>query len=183
MAYREIVIKGDEKIIKGFLVGYRAGKHAKRGLLFCEGLPIDTHHLREILHGHPHWEHIVAESSQHKAFVAAIGRVAHDLDLEIISDRRISKTYFEFRVETFARKVATSIKRFLGRPPAGVKVRHNVREHIDPDAKGVEMYSPVHDYKYAGDARAEGNIEALLRYHRKLDDHDFVEVHDIKIVN
>ena len=179
--YYELVIKGNGKLLKGFVRGYEIGKSIKSGLCFCEDRPINTHHLKETLTFRGDHLHLLCGARIRQGFLTAI-RKAEDLDFEIIADRRILKSSFEFEFETASRKVATDIRRRIRSLPAGLKiVDYEPNETIDPSAKGVEFYTPVHDYRFEGKGVIEGDLETLLAYHDKLTPNEFIQAEDIVI--
>ncbi|UCH84494.1 MAG: hypothetical protein JSW50_02035 [Candidatus Latescibacterota bacterium] len=181
VTYHELVIKGNGKLLRGFIRGYQLGKNIKRGLLFCQDYPINTHHLRHILTFRGDHLHIVCRARIRQGFLTAIEN-ASDLEFEVLSDEEILVASFEFEFETFNKKVASNIKRILRRIPAGLELRsYNPEETTDPDAEGVEIYSPVHDYTFKGKGSVAGDIEKLCAFHTKLDEHEFFEVKDIRL--
>jgi hypothetical protein len=180
LSYRELVIQGSEDALRGFLWGFSTAKNIRHGLIFCDDNPINTHHLREILKLHPNYQHVVTRAAYHKSLVAALK--ATPMAFKIVSDKAVRKASFEFEFETSNKDVARSIKRLLARPPAGSKVvDYKPREIMDPSAKGVELYSPVHDYVFSGKGRIEGNIEKLLEIYKKFSAHEFIETEHIDI--
>lgn len=180
-SYREVIVKGDDTLLRGFVWGFKAARKIKSGVLFCADHPIQTHHLREILTLHGNYVHLITSGQHHRAILAALKQAAH-LEFEVVSDKAIRKTYFDFKFQTFNRDVAAKLKRVLRRLPAGLKlVDFEPEETVEPSAKGVEFYSPVHDYCYEGTGKAQGEVEKLLRFHRALGEHVFIETEDIEV--
>jgi hypothetical protein len=179
--YRELVIKGDGKLLKGFLWGYKATKRVRSGLLICDDHPINTHDLQELLRLQTGREHLICTEGHHKSLIAAMQR-APELAFEIISDRPIVRSYFEFKFDTFSEKVASSLKRIVRRLPKDLELTgFQEKEDRRPGAAGVEIYAPAHHYHYHGGGIAEGDIEKLLSLQKKFAYHEFVEVKDITI--
>jgi hypothetical protein len=181
VTYYELVIKGNGKLLKGFVRGYEVAKNIKRGLLLCSNYPINTHHLKNILTFKGDHLHLICGVRVRPGFLAAIEQAA-DLDFEVVSDDEMHRTSFEFEFETFNKEVASDIKRILRTLPAGLEVVDFEREETtDPDAKGVEIYSPVHDYTFKGKGTVAGDVEKLCAFHAKLAEHEFFEVEDIRL--
>jgi hypothetical protein len=112
---------------------------------------------------------------------AAIAKAA-DLGFEVVSDEKISRTYFNFEFETVSRNAASRMKKLIASAPAGVRVSvYESVETVDKDARGVELYAPVHDYKFCGKGRTEGAFEALLSFRTALANNEFFEVGDILV--
>jgi hypothetical protein len=81
-----------------------------------------------------------------------------------------------------SRKIADDIKRRFRSIPAGLRlVGYEPEEIIDPSAEGVEIYTPVHDYRFVGNGVIEGDLETLLSCHEKLTSNEFIQVDDIVI--
>jgi hypothetical protein len=180
--YRELIVKGDDEILKGFLWGYKFAKNYKKGLLFCDDHPIDTHHIREVLSFHRNWEHVIASEKVYEGILAALKGASEKLKFEIMCDKVIRDAHFEFEFETFSRDVARDLKRTLKRMPVSLELYdYDAKEEIDPGARGTELYSPVHDYCFKGKGKVRGGVEALLAMHAKLDEHVFIETSKIKL--
>lgn len=181
VTYYELVIKGNRKLLKGFIRGYQVGRDIKSELYFCKDHPIKAHHLKEILTFRGDHIHLICTARTRRGIVSAV-RKAKDLEFELITDERLRKIYFEFDFETVSRKVAGQIKRIFSTLRSDLKLRgYKPKETIDEKAKGVEFYTPAHEYRFEGKGRVEGDIDSLLVFHKKLDDHDFIEIKDIVI--
>lgn len=181
VTYYELVIKGNAKLLKGFTRGYQIGRDIKSELYFCKDHPIKAHHLKDILTFRGDHIHLICTARTRKGLVSAI-RKAQDLEFELIADARVGKVYFEFKFETASRKVAGDIKRIFSNLRYDLKLKdYEPSEAIDERAKGVEFYTPAHEYRFTGRGRVEGDVSSLLALHEKLDRHEFVEVEDIVI--
>ena len=67
--------------------------------------------------------------------------------------------------------------------PEGVVLEgYETEETIDSEAKGSEMYSPVHEYDLRGKGRFHGPIEGIIVLGRRLDDQDFIHPDRIHLV-
>jgi len=179
VTYFELVIKGDAKLLKGFLRGYQIGRELKSELYFCADHPIKTHHLKEILTFRGGHVHIVCSANARRGIISAIQK-AKDLEFEPVADERLKKVYFDFEFETASRKVAGEIKRMFSTLKAGLKLTgYEPNESIDEEARGVEIYTPAHEYRFTGKGRIEGDLDALLGFHKKLDENDFIDADKI----
>jgi len=181
VTYYEIVVKGNAKMLKGFVRGYEIGSSIKSGLYYCADHPVDTRHLRDILTFHGDHIHLMCRTSVRQVFLAAIKRAA-DLDLELVSDVRVAGTSFEFEFDTVSREVASEIKKLVRTLPAGLElVGYDPKETVDEKARGTELYSPVHEYRFRGKGRIAGDFERLLSFHETLAANKFIEAGDITI--
>ena len=178
--YYEIVVKGDEKLVKGFIRGFELGCSLEGGFWLCGDHPIDTGHWERLrLHGHH--VHVVCTSAVRRSFLAAFAKAAES-GVEVVSDKKIARAWFEFEFDTYSRDVAASIKGILKTLPAGLQVlAYEPKETVDKKARGVELYSPVHEYRFEGKGRVEGDLEKLLAFHEKLEAIDFANTDKIHL--
>ena len=181
VTYHELVIKGNGKLLRGFIRGYQVAKNINKGLLLCKDYSVNTHHLKHILTFKGDHMHLICGARVAPALISAVEK-ASDLEFEVISDNEIHQTSFEFEYETFNKEVASDIKRIMRTLPTGLIVVNFEREETtDPEAEGVEIYTPVHDYIFKGKGTVEGDIEKLCTLHTKLGEHEFFEVEDIQL--
>jgi hypothetical protein len=166
--YHEIVVKGDEALLKGFVRGFEVGRSLKGGFWLAGDHPVDLGHLKDRgLRGH--CVHAICGAAVRKSVLNAISS-ATDCGFEILSDKEIVRAWLEFEFDTFSREAAASIKGILKNLPAGLRIlAYEPTETVDKDARGVELYSPVHDYRFEGEGRIEGDFEKLLSVRAKLD--------------
>lgn len=89
---------------------------------------------------------------------------------------------FEFRC--FSREIGAAIRSVVESDlPAGVILdEYTTDEDIDDDAKGAELYSPVHEYVASGRGRYHGPIDGIIVMARRLDDQDFIHPGRITLV-
>jgi hypothetical protein len=179
--YHEIVIKGDEELLRGFIRGFQIGRSIKGGIWLGRDHPIDKKHLRDILVFWGNQLHVICTAGARRSVIAAIEQVK-DLDFKIVSDKRIAKTYFTFDFDTFSRDAASKIKGLFDAIPADIRLLdYAPQEKIDEGAHGVELYSPVHEYQFRGKGRIEGDFETLLSFREKLAANEFIDVKEVEI--
>src|SRR5262245_37935827 len=83
-------------------------------------------------------------------------RIADGAELAIEARRGFASAEFEFRIETPSRDAAVELRRTLA-GWEGVEVE-DFREskEIDRESRGVEVYTPVHDFEYRATGRLSG---------------------------
>ena len=177
--YHEIVVNGDEKILKGFVRGFQLGRSIEGGFYLCGDHPIDDEHVRRLgLRGHS--VHIVATPAVRKSFLAAFAG-APECGFEVVTDRPILRASFGFTFDTYSREVASAIKGILKNLPAGLQLlSYEPSETVDQKARGVELYSPAHDYRFEGKGKIEGDFAKLLAVRAGLDAIEVVEAGKIR---
>jgi hypothetical protein len=112
-----------------------------------------------------------------------IRRIEADEHLRLERVREVRGASFAFEAEAYSHPVAEKIKKALHDDlPAGVSlVDGRESEERDPDAKGVELYSPAHDYTYRTSGRFTGTLPGIFELHLRLQDLDFVKEKALEI--
>ena len=91
------------------------------------------------------------------------------------------EAHFSFKAEAYSKAVADKIRHTLSSLPEGVTVEDLVlSEDRDPDAAGVELYSPAHEYVFRASGTVTGKIPGIQEMHRRLDELEFCEAGKIK---
>jgi len=179
--YHELIVKCDGEVLKGFIEGFITTKGIKSGVIIAREHGIETHHLRELLTMRGDYCHIVVAGRHHRSLVAAIAKTP-DISFEVVSDKEIANACFTFKFETFSRDVAKELKKTFAKLPTGLSlVDYEPKETIDPSGKGIEFYSPVHDYSFSGSGKVQGDITKLIRVHERMKDHVFIETKNIEL--
>lgn len=182
----EVVIEGLPEAGRGFLCGLRLGaghagylefppEHAPAGrslgdrLRGMVGLP--AHECRAIV-----------DQATRDRLVAVRERMESEAGLRLADEGRVRSASFPFRYQAFARRYGEEIRALLKGLPAGLSVDGgDPVETIDPDAKGLEAYSPVHDYEIRGEGAVAGRVDLVIEAHRRLAGHPLVHAGPIDI--
>ena len=172
-AWYEMVIEGREEDVRELLPGVATDGERpfwSEELDLQEGSISDR--IRELLGARTH--HLLfVPGTQAGPLVRAI-QGKDEIRLEHVWE--VSSGRFSFTAKAFSPEVAEKIKRALHGPlPSGVvlEARDEV-ENVDPDAKGVELYSPVHDYTYRCHGNFSGTPPGIFEIHRTIQALDFV---------
>lgn len=180
--YYEFVLDGDEKIARAYVEGFLKGKNIRSGVFFCKDHPIRSeHHILGIqfIHGHTH---MICLAGIRAAVRSAVKRAPEGLSLKLSSERAIRAIAFTFKFETAAKDIGAQLKKLFHNPPKGVTLGDfEEHEEIDPGAKGVEGYAPLHDFRYHGGGKVTGDVEQVLFFHKKMKDLELVDVSDVRL--
>lgn len=105
------------------------------------------------------------------------------IDVRVENSRPIDHGELGFRFKCFSRECGVMIRELVETElPEGVVLEgYETDETIDSEAKGAEMYSPVHEYVLIGQGRFNGPIEGIIAMGRRLDDQDFVHPGRIRL--
>lgn len=181
VVYYEYIIKGDDQELCAYLDGFLRGKGVKTGFFLGRDYPFRHHYVKEMLKYHGEVGRLICRATLRSMVQAAV-RQAKEMNLEIVEEKKISKCSFRFKFETANRGVAGSIKRAVGKLPAGAALADYEPEEIeDPEAKGPEGYAPLHSYVFKGAGVVEGTVAGVLKSHKKLSGHEFIDCEDIDV--
>lgn len=179
--YYEIILKGDDKLLKGFVRGFEIGRSMRGVIWLCEDHPIDKKYSKAVRLFRGDHTRLVCAAKARQGLLASVAK-APDLGFEIVWDGKITRTSFKFEFETVSREVASKIKKLLASAPTGVKlVGYEPQESVDAEARGVELYAPVPEYEFRGQGTAEGDLAALLSFRKTLAANEFFVVKDIVV--
>lgn len=179
-AWYEMVIEGKEDEVRELLPGV-----ATDGERPYWGEELDLHEgsisdrIREMLGTRTH--HLLfVPGTQVGPLVRAIqGR--DEIRLEHV--REVLSGRFSFTAEAFAPEVAEKIKHALhgALPPGVVLEACREAEDVDPEARGVELYSPVHDYTWRCSGMFSGTPPGIFEIHRTMQALDFVHQEKLEL--
>lgn len=179
--YYELVLDADEKVAKAFIKGFISGRKIKSGVFFSSEHHVSSGHLVDLIHHHG-TKQLLCRASLRAAIVSAVKQAPKELNMTLSTERVLAGASFEFKCNTYSKKIAASLKRLFRSLPQGLSLsRFEPEENFSPDAKGAEGYAPLHEYQYRGKGRVSGDIDKVISFHGKLSDHEFVDVDDIHL--
>lgn len=183
-SWYEMVIEGKEEDIRELLPGV-----ATDGECPYWGEELDLHEgsisdrIREMLGARTH--HLLfVPGTQVGPLVRAIqGKDEARTRVRLEHVREILRGRFRFKAEAYSPEVAEKIKHALHAPlPPGVVLEAcQEAEHVDPEAKGVELYSPVHDYTWRCSGTFSGTPPGIFEIHRTMQALDFVHQEKLEL--
>lgn len=176
MSWYELLIKGPEDDLEG-LFAQHPGEVLRGSELKLEEVSV-TARILDFLHANTH--HLVfASRDQARNLVQALtGHPTLRLDgvWEVASGR------FDFEARAFNEEVARRIHDALnGDLPEGVTVQDHEAEERNPDAKGVEMFAPAHEYVYHCGGTVTGTPPGIFEIHQRLARLDFVHEEPLEL--
>lgn len=182
--FYEVVMEGHYNFIYGMLEGYKlaTGKSFIYYLSAKENIKTTT--LSEIM---KEWltlktklQHVIIEANSWKKFESLVKKQPQGSVINkayIKSVKIIIQASFEFNFEAYAKKYGEEIKKILKSLPKSVKlVDYTPKEEVHKDAKGTELYSPDHEYSFKGKGKLVGDIETIIEYNKKFDEHPLIDV-------
>lgn len=184
--FYEVVFQGKPKVVRAFVSGLVLGA--------CEGACVyysfldGIHHegkaerLAEIVGLRSTDCYVVVDECVSALLKKLNKKIEAETGLSIRSHRKIRGASFSFEYHAYAKKYDEEILEVLRHLPADVKARNFQHEvHKDPSAKGVEAYSPAHDYEAAGSGAITGPIEAVIEVKRRFTELPLIKAEDISL--
>lgn len=174
----ELLIEGERDELERRLAGSPVEEALRGWELHLADEPW-SQRLRDLLHLRSH--HLVFASGHRASDLAR--ELAADPGLRVEEVRRVVRASFRFAAECYDRESARRIHSvFLSAPPPGVLVEElREVEEVDPEARGVELYTPAHEYVYRASGRVTGPLPGVLEMHRRSRGLDFVKEERIEV--
>lgn len=171
----EVELKGSRDQAIGFVEGYRVAA-GESDVWFCPRENLDHGGLLDALKERMHLEtHVILSRAFADKIVEAL-EGSDLLELEVEETHEIEYVELPFEFKCFSRDEAAEIRARIEKDlPEGVRLEdYEVKENIDEEAAGVEMYSPVHDFIAAGKGKYVGPVPGVMEICRRLEDRDFI---------
>jgi hypothetical protein len=164
-AWNELLIEGSEEALRSFLEEHPGAVDGSKLPLAEESL---TQRVLGFLGARTH--HLLFAPAENARALARGLEQEPDLGLERL--REVEGAGFPFEAKTYSREKAEEIQRALHSdlPPGISLVDFEKSEKVDPEAKGVELYAPAHDYTYRASGSFQGDLPGILEMHRRLED-------------
>jgi hypothetical protein len=185
--YYEVVIEGNLDLMKGFVMGFLAGRNIEGGVFFDAACHIEgectTGPLMRLLRAHGNANIVIVGSGLHDLLVAALNKRPHVIPLRINKVREVLSAAFDCTFRTYSREVGRKLKEILSDVPEGVdgKSGFEMHEKIDPEGKGLEFFTPLHDYESTGKGRISGSVKGVLDLYERLERFEVVELGELEL--
>lgn len=180
--YYEIMVGGDPRLIKGFVIGFIEG----RGDIDLRDNAFVTQH--RIMDDSPIGmaRHIFSEDHNTVPIVTGAklceplckAMLIHkEIFTRIQSVREIASAYFSFRYKTFSPEIGKSILELFSNLPPDVTLKdyYQPREKINSDSKGGGVYTSIHNYALKAFGTVRGGVRDINELYRKASRYDVVE--------
>ncbi|HOJ28773.1 MAG TPA: hypothetical protein PL059_06830 [Spirochaetota bacterium] len=187
--FYEVVLEGHYNFVYGMLEGYKlaAGKNFIYYLSQQVNVKATTlsEVLKEFLTLKSKLQYVIIEANSWKKFEAAVKKQPEHSIINkkyIKSIKKIESASFEFNFECYAKKYGDEIKGIFKSLPKSVKlIDYAPKEEIHKEAKGTELYAPDHEYSFKGKGKLVGDIETIITFNKKFDEHPLIDVSAISL--
>lgn len=187
--YYEVVLEGHLDTIFGLLEGVKIGAGKKWDYYFSKQVGVKRETFSEAvkewisLGGKLH--HVLIEEDFLNFLKSAMSGLPEKAPIGmkfLKSQRKIRSGSFKFEFKAYSSKIAAEVKQLIeGLPSDLVLEGYNPKEKVDKDAKGVELYTPDHEYVFEGEATLKGPLPELIRARSALNSKSYVEVDQIAL--
>ena len=185
--YYEVIIEGDQNLMKGFVMGFLAGRGISGGVFFDAACHIEgecaSGPLMRLVKAQGNANVLIVGSALHDLLVAALNDHSHVLPLRIKKVRQVLSAAFECTFRTYSREVGAELKEIVNGIPEGVdgKKGFEVQEKVDPEGKGLEFFTPLHEYELTGKGRLSGSVKGVLDLYQRLERFEVVELGELEL--
>lgn len=168
----ELIVEGDEKTVSGFIRGLFVGAKNTDWPVFHDELGIESETFAEQLKG---WvglseqlTHLVVDDDALNLVRTALADPRCP-GITLRDARPVLAATFEFKVKVFTEEAAAAVRDIFERVPPDIEVQGwaPTETRRDADAAGVELYSPVHHYRFEGRGVASGPFRRMLYVHEQ----------------
>jgi len=186
--YYEVVFEGSFDFMKGFVLGFFEGRGIQGEAIFEVEHHIENERkfgqLLRLIGAKGNQANLIVGSGLHDMIREAIEKRNLQNDLKIVSVREITEAYFEFSYHAYSRKLGGELKTFFGSLPPGLRIEKGdgPKETVNPEAKGIEAYAPLHEYEIEAKGEIHGPVKEVINLYGEAEHKDMVELGNIKIV-
>lgn len=185
----ELVVDGPRGWDIGFVRGFLAGRGLEAPILQAEeeGFACESfaEKAREVFQpGRERMHLLVPRGASALVKEAVTESAARGQAMAVRSERPLAGARFRFFARIFSRVHGERIRRLLTELPEGARAMTGSRweEREDPDAKGEELYAPVHEYELKGEGAVEGELLAVLDVYRRCREEELIRVERAELI-
>ncbi len=174
--YLEIELNGPADQAVGFVEGFRLGAGNAAPVWYAGREEVDVPGFWERLRQKLHMDtHVIVPAPLGRAMVEAMGR-SSILEISVGEIHEVDYAELPFDFEVYSRDEAAAVRHVIEDDlPEGVRLEgYDTQETVREDARGAELYSPVHDYTLAGRGRYVGPVPGILAMAERLSDQSFI---------
>lgn len=169
----KIVVSGSTEALRGFLAGYAAaGLQPHQGVVLGSDIPLAparlSERLQQLLATGKH-QVLLAPRSVAPGLIQALTERGPDADICFLEQTEVRGGRFSVDAKVFSRELGVEIRKILLEDvPEGADISGlQVEQHINPAARGPELYTTAHDFELRIKGEVCGTLTAVLEMHRR----------------
>ncbi|HEU17974.1 MAG TPA: hypothetical protein ENO00_01120 [Deltaproteobacteria bacterium] len=185
--YYDVVFSGSLDLIKGFVIGFIEGNELEGEAIFS-----DEHHaddegkfgqLLRLIAVKDKTVRVIICCRFHELISQALEKRKDEIPIAIQSVKKIKGASFGFRYKTFSEEHGEKLKNVFGNLPKGLTMEsgYSPEEILNPKAKGIEAYAPLHHYELRARGRVSGLIRSVIDFYGQVEHNSLVELEPIKL--
>lgn len=185
--YYEVIFQGSLEMIKGFVIGLIEGYELEGEAIFS-----DEHHadnegkfgqILRLMAVKDKTVRVIICCQFHDLINEALERRKGQIPIVIQSVKKIKGASFDFRYKTFSVEYGEQLKKLFGNLPDGLAMTpgYSPEEIVNPKAKGIEAYAPLHHYELKAQGRISRFIRAVIDFYGEAEHNSLVELGPIKL--
>ncbi|MBZ0268293.1 hypothetical protein K8I85_09055 [bacterium] len=182
--YWEILVQGQPDKCEGLLAGLLLGAKSDARLFLANQAGIRTplgERLMDLVHAHAGVCHVIADA-EGRRLLRSVAKKLPPLGMTIADEKKVASASFDYEFHAYAKRYGDEIRKLLASLPKGLShTGDKPKETRDASAKGVEAYSPAHDYEIEGKGSFSGRVDQVLEARAMLNDHPLVNVGNVEL--
>ncbi|HPN36531.1 MAG TPA: hypothetical protein PK843_18665 [bacterium] len=180
-----VVFEANEHYLRGLLEGFQSGRKTAFKYFFNRDAGIQAESLSEKIKEwtslSDKYQHLLMEQDLFD-MVKKFGADQLTEQIKILSARPVQSGKFSVKVKNAARGETDIIKQTFAAKPAAVQTLDwHEEEKEDRKAKGIELYTPAHEYLYEASGAFQGELEALIAFRQKVAAFSAVDAKEIEL--
>jgi hypothetical protein len=180
----EILVQGQPERCQGLLAGLVLGSGSSARLFLAHSAGIHTplgERILDLVHPNAVVCHVIADGPG-RTLLRSVAKKLESLQLRLEDERKIASAGFDYEFQAYAKRYGDEIRAALAGLPKGLhREGEPPKETLDKGARGIEAYSPVHDYEFKGSGRITGPLDLVLEARDALVAHPLVKVEDVTL--
>jgi len=181
----EVVFEAKEHYLRGLLHGLQSGNKTTFKYFFNRDAGVQAESFAEKIKEwtslSDKYQHLLMEQGLYE-LVRQLGADQQAEHIHILSARPVQSGKFSVKVRNAARGETDIIKKAFAEKPAAVKsIDWHDEEKEDRKAKGIELYTPAHEYLYVASGAFQGELEALIAFRQKVTALSAVDANEIEL--
>lgn len=186
MTYYELVVEGPYLLVKGLFDGAAlCNKKNNSEIYFSRDENITRETLKEKL---KEWlgvaenlVHVIIDESSVKYWEDVILQVKDNLNLSIISNKKIEDAHFNFQMEAYTEKHGKQMKKLIDNLPKTVKYIDKKVKEEKHDVKDSGIYTPEHPYELLIAGELIGDPSEIIKTYREWATNSLITLENIEL--